>query len=293
MSENPLVSIITINYNNVDVTCELLASLRKLSYPNHEVIVVDNASKESPFEKITTLYPEATLIMSEENLGFAGGNNLGVKNAKGDYLFFVNNDTELHPDCIQPLITRFESNDKIGIISPKIKYFDDREIIQYAGFSKINPYTARNYGIGSMEKDLGQHDAAGFTHYAHGAAMMTKKQIIKDVGLMNEGFFLYYEELDWCEAMKRNGYKIFYEPKSLIFHKESFTIGKNSKLKTYYITRNRILFMKRNFPGFQFGVFLLFFFCVSFPKNLLSFIKNGEMDNIQPFIKGIVWNIKN
>lgn len=293
MPENPLVSIITINFNNVDVTCELLLSIRELSYSNRETIVVDNASQEDPFQKISTLFPEVELVLSKENLGFAGGNNLGVKHSKGEFLFFVNNDTELDPDCIQPLIQRFKDNHNIGIISPKIKYFDHRDIIQYAGFSKINPYTARNFGIGSMEVDRGQHDVPSYTHYAHGAAMMTKRAIADKVGLMTEDFFLYYEELDWCEKMKHKGYKIFYEPKSIVYHKESFTIGRNSTLKTYYITRNRILFIKRNFSKFHFGIFLLFFVSISTPKSLFSFLKKGEYENIRPFFKAIVWNLKN
>ena len=292
MPDSSLVSIITINFNNVDVTCELLQSLRKLTYVNYEVIVVDNASSEDPAPKIQSFFPEVKLILSEKNLGFAGGNNLGVKHANGDFLFFVNNDTELHPDCIQPLIERFNKNREIGLISPKIKYFDQRDIIQYAGFSKINPFTARNFGIGSMEIDKGQHDTPSFTHYAHGAAMMTTKEVIEEVGLMSEDFFLYYEELDWCEKIKKAGFKIFYEPSSTVYHKESFTIGRNSTLKTYYITRNRIFFIRRNFSRFEFGIFLLFFLGISTPKNIFSFIKKGEIENIRPFFKAIAWNFK-
>lgn len=286
MLRAPLVSIITINYNSISVTCELLKSLRSINYKNIEIIVVDNASRENPLREIEFLYPEVKVIVSSKNLGFAGGNNLGYNYSSGEYLFFVNNDTELEPNCIRPLIQRLENNNSIGIVSPKIKYFDQKDLIQYAGFSAINPYTARNHGIGTLEVDTGQYDTATYTHYAHGAAMMVKRSVIEKVGLMPEDFFLYYEELDWCEQMKRAGYKIFYEPKSIVYHKESFSIGQNSPLKTYYLTRNRILFMKRNFSKLNVIIFSLFFIGISFPKNFLSFLKNKEFDNIKALIKG-------
>src|SRR5690606_21150773 len=158
-----------------------------------------------------------TLLRSEQNLGFAGGNNLGIKKSTGDLLFFVNNDTILTSNCIEPLIEKFSTDEFIGGVSPKIKYFEAPDIIQYAGYTAMNPYTARNKGIGNLEKDVGQYDLATETFFAHGAAMMIKKEAIDKVGPMPEVFFLYYEEFDWCEKIRKVGYKIFYEPKSVIF----------------------------------------------------------------------------
>ena len=122
MSTLPLVSIITVNYNQVQPTCAFLASLRKVSYPNIEVIVVDNHSLENPQRKIQEQFPEVLLIRSETNLGFAGGNNLGIAKAKGKYLLFINNDTEVDVGFLEPLVNLFESNPKAGIASPKILY---------------------------------------------------------------------------------------------------------------------------------------------------------------------------
>src|SRR5690606_7796868 len=175
--DSPLVSIITVDFNQHTVTEELLKSIKELAYSRLEVIIVDNGS-ELPFSSPTVdANANFQIIRSEENLGFAGGNNLGIAASHGDYLFFVNNDTELPKECIQPLVECLANDSSVGIVSPKIKFHAAPNIIQYAGFSKMNPYTARNYGIGYMEEDLGQYNERRETHYAHGAAMMIKKEI--------------------------------------------------------------------------------------------------------------------
>ncbi len=295
MMEQPLVSIISVNFNQGKVTHELIQSLEKLTYKNIEVIIVDNGSTEDLTSQLNESYdiPDINIIISKDNLGFAGGNNLGIKQAKGEYLYFVNNDTELPPNSIQPLLERFASDTSIGIISPKIKYFTSPETIQYAGYSSINPFTARNFAIGHKEIDKGQHDIAKQTHYAHGAAMMIKREIIASVGMMPEVFFLYYEELDWCEQIKRKGYRIYYEPKALIYHKESISVGKDSPLKTYYLTRNRILFMRRNFSYVHLCVFFIYFAFLTVPVKIVLFYLQSNNQHLTAFYKGIRWNIQN
>ncbi|MDQ3292495.1 MAG: glycosyltransferase family 2 protein, partial [Bacteroidota bacterium] len=240
----PLVSIISVNYNQARITCEMLASLRQITYPNIEVIVVDNASPTDSPEVIKELYPEVNLIRSTQNLGYAGGNNLGILQAKGKYLFFLNNDTEVEPGFLEPLVEFFEKNPEAGIASPKIKYFDSNDIIQYAGSTGINPWTGRSKTIGQHEPDLGQHNASTVTNLADGAAMMIPMEVIRKVGLMPEIYFLYYEEHDWCEMIKRAGYSCHYIAESAILHKESMSVGKISVLKTYYMNRNRLLFIR-------------------------------------------------
>jgi GT2 family glycosyltransferase len=287
----PLVSIITINYNQLQLTLDLLKSLRQITYPNVEVIVVDNASAQNPKETISTQFPEVKVIVSEKNLGFAGGNNLGIVQAKGEYLLFLNNDTEVDPGFIEPFIQLFETNPQAGAASSKILYFESGEIIQYAGSTRINPFTGRNQRVGHLEKDCGQHDTLRETDLAHGAAMMVPRKVIDKVGMMPEFFFLYYEEVDWCETIKRGGYKIFYVPASKVYHKESMSIGKKSTLKTYYMTRNRLLFMRRNTEGVEKISWILFFLFFSLPKNLLSYILKREADHGKAFWKGFLWNL--
>lgn len=287
----PRVSIITINYNQALVTCALLDSLRKVSYPDVEVIVVDNGSGEDATPIIPPDYPEVKFIRSEENLGFAGGNNLGVKASTGKYLMFLNNDTEVHPEFIEPLVTFFENNPKAGVASSKIIYYNSGEIIQYAGSTSINPFTGRNKRLGFMEKDRGQHDTLQETDLAHGAAMMVPRAVIDKVGMMAEFFFLYYEEIDWCETIKKAGYKIYYVPASKIYHKESMSVGKKSTLKTYYMTRNRVLFMRRHTTGLTKIFWLLFFMSFTLPKNTLSYLFRRDVQHGKAFWKALVWNV--
>ena len=283
----PLISVITINYNGLIHTMDFLASFQKITYPNVEVIVVDNASKESP-DSLLEKYPDTILVKNPVNEGFAGGNNRGMEIAKGDYFFLINNDTEVAPDILEALLERAEKSEKVGLVCPKILYHEKPDIIQYAGFSAINPITGRGKGKGYLEKDKGQHQVAEITQLAHGAAMFIPKKVVDEIGLMAELYFLYYEEMDYCERIKQAGYEIWYEPKSFILHKESMSVGKNSLLKTYYMSRNRWLYLRRNvdYPLFIFtaGYYLL----IALPKNLLVHLFQGEMDHARKYFKGFI-----
>ncbi|MFQ5445544.1 MAG: glycosyltransferase family 2 protein [Saprospiraceae bacterium] len=290
----PLVSIITVNYNALDVTCELLNSIRNNTYANVETIVVDNASEENPEDFLKEHYPEIKFIRSEQNLGFAGGNNLGIRASHGDFLFFLNNDAELTEGAIETLLALFGSVPRLGIASPKICYQKASSsapgIIQYAGTTQVHPLTARNRTIGAGQVDNGQFTTPVPTAYAHGAAMMVRREVIEKVGGMPESFFLYYEELDWCEQIRRAGFQVYVEPRACIYHKESYTVSRNSALKTYYLTRNRLFFMRRNRPRWQWAAFCAFLFLVTVPKNLVLFVVRGERQQARAFAKGIRWN---
>lgn len=285
----PLVSIITINYNQAQLTCDLLASLRRVTYPSIEVIVIDNNSIEDP-GPIARDFPEAKLIVSPVNLGFAGGNNLGIQASTGDYLLFLNNDTEVDAGFIEPLVSLFKSNPDAGAASPKILYHEPGNILQYAGSSRIDPFTGRSRRIGWMEEDKGQHDQLRTTDLAHGAAMIVPRAVIDRVGRMPEFFFLYYEEVDWCESIKRAGYKIFFVPESRVYHKESMSIGKTSTLKTYYMTRNRVLYMRRNTVGIRKLIWMMFFLFFSLPKNALKYTIGHDIAHAKAFWKALAWN---
>ena len=246
---NVEISIITINYNGQDDTCALMETI-----PNNdklEVIVVDNASKhqEAEADTISKKYPHVKVIKSKKNLGFAGGNNLGIKAAQGKYLFFINNDTIFKEFNVQALIDRLESSPKIAIVCPKIRFAWGSKPIQFTGYTQLSKITVRNQSIGFGEEDHSQYNTAHPTPYAHGAAMLIKREAIGKVGMMPECFFLYYEELDWSMMFTRAGFQIWYEPLCTIYHKESQATGQNSPLRTYYIVRNRLLLVKRNWCG--------------------------------------------
>jgi hypothetical protein len=252
-----------------------------------EVIVVDNASKQDEASIIQDKFPQVKVIRSPKNLGFAGGNNLGMKAAKGKYMFLINNDTLFKDFNIQALIDRLESSSKIGIVCPKIRFACGNNPIQFAGYTSLSKITVRNQAIGFGEEDNGQYNLAHLTPYAHGAAMLIKREAIKKVGLMPECYFLYYEELDWSMMFTRAGYDIWYEPNCTIYHKESQATGQNSPLRTYYITRNRLLLVKRNWPGLYKWLAYCYLICVVAPKDFFKFAIQGKWSLSKAVCRGV------
>mgnify|MGYP005840221043 CR=1 FL=1 len=286
-----LVSFLTVNYNQPEVTLELLHTLPKLSYSHWEIIVVDNGSTPSELERECEKLDRVKYVHSNENLGFAGGNNLGLEHCQGDFIFLINNDTELPPDFLEPVISLFEQDEKIGAVSPRIGYYHQPETLQYAGFTAVNPFTLRNRAIGNKEKDQPQYQKNYPTQYCHGAAMCVRKSVIDKVGTMYHGYFLYYEELDWATRIKKAGYQIWLCGKSFIWHKESVSTGKNSPLKTYYLTRNRLLFARRNFEGFTLAAAWVYFIFIALPKNIFTLALQREWDLLRAFLRGFWWNV--
>ena len=255
-----------------------------------EVIVVDNASKNDEATEIENKYPHVRVIKSKINLGFAGGNNLGIKAAHGKYIFFLNNDTILRPQTsdIKHLIDRLDSSPKIGVVCPKIRFAWGNHPIQFTGYTPISRITVRNKAIGFGEEDKGQYDSPHPTPYAHGAAMLIKREIIEKVGLIPECFFLYYEELDWSMMMTRAGYEIWYEPACTIYHKESQATGQNSPLRTYYITRNRLLLVKRNWKGISKNISYCYLIGIVAIRDIIKNSFKGQFAHIRAIIKGII-----
>ncbi len=289
----PLVSIVTVNYNQSATTIDLIESLSQITYPNIEIIVVDNASKNDDAKVIKEKFPRIVLVESIINYGFAGGNNLGIMRSRGEYVLLLNNDTIVEPNFLEPLVNKFQEHPEIGAISPKIRYYYKKDTLQYVGFTEINKYTNRNITLGDGELDIGQYEVDKETAYCHGAAMMVPMKVIKEVGMMSYEFFLYYEEADWCIRIRNAGYQIFYVHNSLVFHKGSVTTGKNSALKTYYLTRNRIVFMRRNIHGFVFFIALLYQLIIAIGKNGLVYLIKGRGKLARAYWSGILWNFRN
>ena len=287
------VSIITVNFNQSFVTEELLSSITTTNtYPNIEIIIVDNGSKVNDVPGWQIKYPDIKFIRSDINLGFAGGNNLGIKAATCEYLFFVNNDTVFTPKLIDILVADLDDHPEVGMISPKLRYFDEPDMIQYAGYTNMNYYTCRNACIGQFEIDKGQYDnIIAPTGYIHGAAMMVRREAIEKAGLMAENFFLYFEEYDWCDHVKKAGYQVWVDTRAMIYHKESVSVGKASGLKEYFMNRNRILFIRRNAPLQARWFFFIYFIGIVTPRNLLSYIKKGYKGFGKLLLKAIWWNI--
>jgi len=279
------LSIITVNFNGLKDTCALIDSIP--FNEDMEVIVVDNGSKVNEASILQTKHPHIVAIRSDQNLGFAGGNNLGIKVARGKYLYLVNNDTIFKNFNPRVLIKRLESSREIGLVCPKIRFAWNNNPIQFAGYTPLSRITIRNHAIGFGKEDIGQYDTPHQTPYAHGAAMMLKREIIEDVGLIPECYFLYYEELDWSMMITRAGYEIWYEPASTIYHKESQSTGQNSPLRTFYITRNRLLLVKRNWSGLTKLLSYCYLMTIVAPRDILKYVIHGQFSLARAVIKGI------
>ena len=276
------ISFITICYNGFKDTCELIESLQeKLHSVTYEIIVVDNASHEDEAAKISRLYPSVIAIRSEVNRGFSGGNNIGIRAARGKYLFFINNDTYIESDAISCLVERLESRPEIGGVSPKIRFAFPPQHIQFAGFTPLSRITLRNHMLGFGCPDDGKYDTPHPTPYLHGAAMMIKREVVEKAGMMPEIFFLYYEELDWSTSMTRVGYELWYEPRCTVFHKESQSTGQLSRLRTYY------LYARRNLRGAARLGSVLYQSTVAALKNGLLYALKGRFDLFLAVCRGV------
>ena len=284
------LSIITINFNGIDCTRDLIETIP--SSDDIEVIVVDNGSRRDEATELEKLFPNIHVVRSRKNLGFAGGNNLGIKASHGKYLFFVNNDTIFREFNAEALISRLETSENIGIVCPKIRFAWGNNPIQYAGFTGLSRITLRNRSVGYGEDDHGQYDTARPTPYAHGAAMLVRREAIERAGYMPECYFLYYEELDWSMMIHRAGYGIWYDPSCTIYHKESQATGQASPQKTYYLTRNRLLFAKRNF---SFPILILTYIYLIFivgSRDAMRYSLTHRKEHVKAVIRGITDFIK-
>jgi GT2 family glycosyltransferase len=274
------------------MTDEFLKSISEVNYGAIEVIVVDNGSLKQPVKPLIKKYPEVKFIVNADNLGFAGGNNIGIRQAKGDYILLLNNDTEVEPGFIEPLLSCFQENDRVGMVSPKIIYHGT-DSIQFVGSGRISPYTGRSFRAHFKEKDSQEFSFRKPTEMLHGAALMVKREVIDKIGLLPEVYFLYYEEVDWCRQAKNAGFELWVVADSIVYHKESMSIGKNSPFKTYYMTRGRLIYMRRNLKGIQFLSSLLFYILLTVPKNIFVYLLQKDFKNLGAFVKGIKWNFSN
>lgn len=287
----PLVSIITINNRQAEVTCELLASLKQISYKNIEVWVVDNHSDGRLKTRIRQSFPHVHIIETKANLGFAGGNNLAITQANGEFLMFLNNNTEVHTDFLEPLVEVMQTNQKIGICAAKLRCFHQPDTILYAGASDLHAYKIQSSTIGYGKKDNGQYDKPTQTALANAAAMMVRRSVIREVGLMPEEFFLYYEEIDWCLKIREAGFQIYFVPQSLVLHKESTSIDRKSAIQIYYKTRNRILLVRKWRKGFGKWLSLSYLGVIAL-GDLTKFLIQRKFLFLSMYWDALFWNLK-
>lgn len=283
MNNSPFISIIILNWNGLNDTINCLNSLKKITYPNYEIIVVDNGSKNDECRKIKEKYGDyAKFICNEKNIGFTGGNNVALKQIiaenKNEYVLLLNNDTEVKENFLDIQIEYAEQNKSIGILGPKIYYWQKDDIIQSVG-GKINFYTGKIINRGQLQKDSGQYNDVQDVDCVSGCALLIKTEVIKKIGLLDEKYFAYWEETDWCQKAKKRGYQIRVIPQAVIWHKE-YSSSK-TEFSDYQITRNKLWFMKKHASVLQYCIFNLYLWLFTVPARIL------KRQNIKIFFKAI------
>jgi len=283
-----MISFVTINYNGFSDTCDLIDSIiNKVFSVDYEIIVVDNASSNNEFDRLCIKYPRIEIVKSDTNLGFAGGNNLGIKHAIGNFIFFINNDAIIKDDSIADFIEIFKTSDKIGAISPKIKFAYEPMNLQFAGFTRLSNITLRNSQIGNNLPDSEIYNIKKEIPYIHGAAFVVKRDVLDKIGLMPDMYFLYYEELDWSERIKDGGYNLYYNPVLTIYHKESQSTGYNSPLQAYYLTRNRFIFAYRNLENLNRYLCICYLMFLVAPRDLIKNLLKGKYRLVLSILRGV------
>lgn len=250
------VAIIILNWNAYKDTVECLKSLEHLTYPYFHVFLVDNASQDGSFDNLQQDYKDGkfnlsiTFIQTGANLGFAGGNNVAIKevyNQGYQYFWLLNNDTVVDPNALTPLVETLEGDKQVGIVGSKIYYYGTNKIWFVGG--KVNTWTGLTKHIGIKEEDIGQYDQVKEVDYITGCSLFFRRELLKTVGYMSEDYFLYYEETEWNIRVKQKGWKVLYNPSSIVFHKVSASSGGEDKQAPPYIAfydiRNAYWMIKR------------------------------------------------
>ncbi|CAJ35482.1 glycosyltransferase family 2 protein [Methanocella arvoryzae] len=274
----PQVAIVILNWNNGTVTVDCLRSLEKLSYSNFFTLVLDNGSTDDSLEILHRAYPGISVVQNDKNLGFAGGNNPGIRLALeqgADYVLLLNNDTEVAPDFLDELIKVAEADPKIGIASAKIYYYSEPDRLWFAG-GKVNYWKGWTQHLGDLEKDVGQYDHTTDTDFVSGCAMLIRREVIEKIGVLYEPFFLYYEDSDYCSRARRAGYRIVMAPKAKVWHKVSSTTGKIKDLQLFYGQRNMLAFERRNASPVRLAFFLPYYFGKFVAYNSLRALLSGN-----------------
>lgn len=292
------VSIIILNWNGKDDTVECLESLKKITYPNYNVVVVDNNSKGDDVKVLREMFGEfIQIIENNKNYEFAEGNNIGIRYAltKGtDYILLLNNDTIVDPEFLSEMVKIAEDDSEIGIVGPKIYFYDKPDHIWFAG-GNINMWRCKTWHADQGEIDNEQYDSLQEVDYITGCALLVKREVIETIGLLDPDYLSYYEDTDWCVRAKQRGYKIVYVPKAKLWHKGgSSTGGGNTSYDSLFRSkrkgRNVILFMRKN-AKLKHWLIFPFFALADLVHIIIRETLRGNIKSIIALMKGIVSNL--
>lgn len=290
----PLVSIIIVNWNSKDNLRECLNSIKNIKYSNYEVILVDNNSSDGSLDMVVKEFPKVRVVKSDKNLGFAGGNNLGFKESKGEFILFLNNDTLITKDFLTELVKYIKNRSKVGIVQPKILFHRPGTYLHH----KINSVGSFILKSGFLfHLDYGREDLNHETPYeafsAYGACFLTRRKIIEKIGLFDPDYFAYFEETDFCQRVLLSGYKIMIIPSIFIYHKGAKTAQKLPiAFIQYHSFKNRLFTYLKNLDSKNLVKIFIPHLILCEISSILYLI-TGKPDYTLAIQKAIFWNILN
>lgn len=289
----PLVSIIIPHWNGIDVITECLESLQKATYPNFEIIVVDNNSSDDSVKHIRKNFPKAIIFENERNEGYAGGCNRGADIAKGEYLLFLNNDTIHQPDWIEPLVELLEKNHNIAAVQPKILNYYQKNLFDYAGGAggKMDVFVfpfARGRIFAEQEIDSNQYNSKEEIFWSSGTAFLVRKTTFDKSGKFDELFFAHMEEIDLCWRFHLLGFDVWSEPSSVVYHKNAVSLPMYTEKKYYLNHRNSLIMLLTNY-SLPLSIYIL---PIRWALDVVAIIYatfNGDWKHIKGIAKAHAW----
>lgn len=279
----PKVSIIILNWNGKNDTVECIDSLKNVHYEKYDIIVVDNGSSDDSADFLEKKYPSVKIIRNKENLGFTGGNNVGIKMALergAEYILLLNNDTavtqNLITGCLEPFLTQKE----VGIVGPKVVYYNNPAQVWCAG-CYYNRFLGRGVMYGTLSKKR-NFEKEAIVDWISFCVVMIKREVFENIGLLDNDFFSSYEDLDFCLRAKKAGYLSIYSPRTIVKHKIAQDWGGlDNPLYIYYQVRNALLCMKKNRNFFGFAVFFCTYLFISMPRRAIRLLFHEKKNRIR------------
>ncbi len=244
MNNSPSVTLIILNWNARDFLIDCLTAIQRLDYPNFIIQVVDNDSSDDSLDLLTAQFPQIPIIRNGKNLGFSAGNNVALRQLKTDIAVLLNPDVIVSPDWLRQIIMPMQEDTTIGVAGCKLYYPEGRQLQHAGGYLTGAQALPSHYGI--REQDEGQYDALRDVEYVIGAAITIRKEVLTDVGLFDEGFFLYFEDTDFCFRVRKHGFRVVYVPTATAVHIESATTVKDSLSYLTYFHTGRWRFLLKH-----------------------------------------------
>jgi len=285
-ARSPLVYVIILNYNNLRDTVETIRSVLAMEYDNFRVLLVENSTDQDVIDAILVEFPDIDILETGRNLGYAGGNNVGILHAmrqEPDYIFVLNNDIGVEPRALATLVHELEAHRDCAACQPLVVYSENPDVIWSAG-TKMHLGYPRLY-LKNSSRPPGQSGEPPFGLV--GCALLFRVSALRDVGLFDESLFLMHEETDWCIRAKEMGYSLLLVPGALVHHKVSATLGSLSEAYLYYVARNWVLVAKKHFTHFRYLYVLVTEFLIRFPYYCYLLLKIGELREIRFYLSGL------